>query len=157
MTTTTLPELRLHIYREQPAVSRAMNALDATLGEAGLDASLSDLIKLRASQINGCAYCVDMHSKDLRARGESEQRVFGVSAWREAPFYSERERAALALTEAVTLIARGIPEKVYDEAARHFDAGELAALIWSVAVINTWNRLAVTARDPMPGTYEPGG
>jgi AhpD family alkylhydroperoxidase len=155
MPTTTLPELRLHVYREQPQVSRAMNALDTALGETGLDPTLSDLIKLRASQINGCAYCVDMHSKDLRRAGESEQRVYGVAAWREAPYYSERERAALALTEAVTLIADGIPEDVYDEAARHFEPGELAALIWSIAVINTWNRLAVTARDPVPGTYQP--
>jgi AhpD family alkylhydroperoxidase len=134
-----------------------MNAFDAAVGEAGLEPSLSDLVKLRASQINGCAYCVDMHSKDARRNGESEQRVYGVAAWREAPYYGERERAALALTEAVTLIAGGIPEDVYDEAARHFEPAELAALIWSIAVINTWNRLAVTARDPVPGTYEPGG
>jgi AhpD family alkylhydroperoxidase len=157
MTVTTLPELRLHIYREQPQASRAMNALDAAVADTGLEPSLRHLILLRASQINGCAYCVDMHSKDARRVGESEQRVYGVSAWREAPYYTERERAALALTEAVTLIAGGVPEEVYEEAARQFEPGELAALIWSIAVINTWNRLAVTARDPIPGTYEPGG
>jgi AhpD family alkylhydroperoxidase len=155
MTATTLPELRLHVYREQPVIARALSAVDAAVAESGLDPTLRDLVLLRASQINGCAYCVDMHSKDLRRSGESEQRVYGVSAWHEAPYYSERERAALALTEAMTLIADGIPEQVYDDAADHFEPNELAALIWAVAVINTWNRVAITARDPVPGTYEP--
>jgi AhpD family alkylhydroperoxidase len=132
-----------------------MSALDTAIAESGLDPVLRNLIVLRASQINGCAYCVDMHSKDLRTLGESEQRVYGVSAWREAPYYSERERAALALTEAVTLLPNGIPEEVYDDAARHFDASELAALVWAVAAVNTWNRVAVTSRDPVPGSYEP--
>jgi alkylhydroperoxidase family enzyme len=96
-----------------------------------------------------------MHSKDARRGGESEERVYGVSAWREAPFYTERERAALALTEAVKLLPDGIPEEVYDEAARHFDAAELSALVWTIAVVNTWNRVAVTSRNPVPGSYDP--
>ena len=132
-----------------------MNALDGAVGDTSLDPGLRELVKLRASQINGCAYCVDMHSKDARRGGESEQRVYGVSAWREAPYYSERERAALALTEAVTLLPGGIPEEVFEEAARHFDAAELSALVWTIAVVNTWNRVAVTSRNPVPGSYDP--
>src|ERR1700741_4466925 len=132
-----------------------MNALDGAVGDTSLDPGLRELVKLRASQINGCAYCVDMHSKDARRGGESEQRVYGVSAWREAPYYSERERAALALTEAVTLLPRGLPEEVFEEAARHFDAAELSALVWTIAVVNTWNRVAVTSRNPVPGSYDP--
>ena len=157
MTTTTLSEPRLRVYREQPQVARAMSAADKAVAESGLDPSLLYLILLRASQINGCAYCVDMHSKDLRHAGESEQRVYGVAAWREAPFYSERERAALALAEAVTLLPNGIPEEAYGDAARHFEPKELSAIVWALAVINAWNRVAVTSRDPVPGTYEPGG
>ena len=147
---------RLQIYREQAAASRALNALDSAVAETGLEPSLRELVKLRASQINGCGYCIDMHWKDARAAGESEQRLYGLTAWREAPYYTPRERAAIALTEAVTLIADGVPEDVYAEAERHFEPSELAALIWSIAVINTWNRLAIPTGDPVPGTYEPG-
>ena len=155
MTATDTRTPRLRIYREQPAASRAMNALDEAVAQAGLEPGLLDLIKLRASQINGCAYCIDMHSKDARRGGESEQRVYGVVAWREAPYYTPRERAALALTEAVTLISGGVPEDVYAEAERHFPPAELAALIWSIVVINAWNRLAIPTGDPVPGSYEP--
>jgi AhpD family alkylhydroperoxidase len=158
--TTTLPETkvpRLRIYREQPRASRAMNALDDAVAEAGLEPSLRELIKLRASQINGCGYCIDMHSNDARRAGETEQRLHGLNAWREAPYYTPRERAALALTEAVTLIAGGVPGDVYAEAERHFQPSELAALIWSIVTINAWNRLAIPTGDPVPGTYEPGG
>lgn len=146
---------RLPVYRLQPEASRAMNALDAAVAKVGLEPSLRELIKLRASQINGCAYCVDMHSKDARRGGESEQRVYGLAAWREAPYYTDRERAAFALTEAVTLIADGVPGEVYAEAERHFDPEELAGLIWSIVTINAWNRLAIPTGDPVPGTYEP--
>jgi AhpD family alkylhydroperoxidase len=158
MTATELSETstpRLAVYRLQAKASRAMNALDAAVAETGLEPSLRELVKLRASQINGCAYCVDMHSKDARRGGETEQRVYGLVAWREAPYYTPRERAALALTEAVTLIAGGVPEEVYAEAARHFEPAELAALIWSIVTVNAWNRLAIPTGDPVPGTYDP--
>ena len=147
---------RLRVYRLQAAASRAMNALDDAVAEVGMEPSLRELIKLRASQINGCAYCVDMHSKDARRGGETEQRVYGLSAWREAPYYSDRERAAFALTEAVTLIADGVPQDVWAEAERHFDPEALAGLIWSIVTINAWNRLAIPTGDPVPGSYEPG-
>jgi AhpD family alkylhydroperoxidase len=156
MTATETRSPRLRVYRLQAEASRAMNALDDAVGAVGIEPSLRELIKLRASQINGCGYCIDMHSKDARRGGESEQRLYGLVAWREAPYYTDRERAALALTEAVTLIAGGVPEDVWAEAARHFDPEELAGLIWSIATINTWNRLAIPTGDPVPGSYEPG-
>jgi AhpD family alkylhydroperoxidase len=155
MTATDTHAPRLRIYREQAAASRAMNALDQAVTETELDPNLHNLIKLRASQINGCGYCIDSHWKDARRAGETEQRMYGLDAWREAPYYTPRERAALALTEAVTLIAGGVPQDVYAEAERHFEPAELAALIWSIAVINTWNRLAIPTGDPVPGSYEP--
>ena len=113
-------------------------------------------MKLRASQINGCANCLDMHTKDARARGESEQRLYLLDAWRESPFYSERERAALAWTEAVTLVAESrVPDAVYEEARRQFSDDELLALTMAVATINAWNRLNVALRT-VPGRYQPG-
>ncbi|HYY69312.1 MAG TPA: carboxymuconolactone decarboxylase family protein [Terriglobales bacterium] len=113
------------------------------------------MIKLRASQINGCAYCIDMHWKDLRAIGEQEQRLNGLDAWEESPYYSDRERAALAWTEAVTDIRNGhVPDQVYEEAAKQFSAKELADLTLAVAAINAWNRLAIAARA-VPGKYQP--
>ncbi|MGB8961522.1 MAG: carboxymuconolactone decarboxylase family protein, partial [Pseudonocardiaceae bacterium] len=105
---------------------------------------------------NGCAYCIDMHSKDARARGETEQRLYALNAWRETPFYTERERAALALTEAITLITDGhVSDEVYEQARRVFDEKEVGQIIWAAAVINTWNRLAIAARS-VPGSYQPG-
>jgi AhpD family alkylhydroperoxidase len=153
--TTETRSPRLRVYRLQAEASRAMNALDDAVADVGIEPSLRELIKLRASQINGCPYCVDMHSKDARRGGETEQRVYGLSAWREAPYYSDRERAAFALTEAVTLIADGVPQDVWAEAERHFDPEELAGLIWSIVTINAWNRLAIPTGDPVPGSYEP--
>ena len=126
------------------------------MSETDLDPTIRELVKLRASQINGCGYCIDMHWKDARRAGETEQRLYGLTAWREAPYYSDRERAALALTEAVTLIAGGVPDDVYADAERHFETAELAALIWRIVAINAWNRLAIPTGDPVPGTYEPG-
>ena len=155
MTATDTRAPRLRIYREQAAASRAMNAFDAVVAETGLEPRLRELIKLRASQINGCGYCIDMHFKDARRAGESEQRLYGLTAWREAPYYSPRERAALALTEAVTLIAQGVPADVYAEAEREFEPAELAALIWNIVAINAWNRLAIPTGDPVPGSYAP--
>jgi AhpD family alkylhydroperoxidase len=157
MTTTTTPEVRVHVYREQPEISRAMDAVQEAVDAAGIEPGLADLIRVRASQINGCGYCIDMHAKDLRRRGETEQRIYGLNAWREAPYYTDRERAALAFTEAVTLIPGGVSEEVHEEAARHFEPRELAALIWAIALINAWNRVAITSRDPVPGSYRPAG
>src|SRR6516225_9157001 len=123
--------------------------------ESGLDHKLLHLLKLRASQINGCAFCMDMHWKDARAAGETEQRLYGLDAWRESPYYTDRERAALAWTEVVTAITQGhVPDEVYEEAHRQFKEKELADLTLAVAAINAWNRLAISARTT-PGTYQP--
>ncbi|MGH3174805.1 MAG: carboxymuconolactone decarboxylase family protein [Streptosporangiaceae bacterium] len=145
-------EPRMEVGREAPAPMRAMVALDRAIE---VDPALRQLVRLRASMINGCAYCVDMHTKDARKAGESEQRLYAVAAWHEAPFFDERERAALALTDAVTLIGDGhVPPEVYALAASHFPPAELAQLIWAIAAINVWNRIAIAARM-RPGVYEP--
>jgi len=121
----------------------------------GLEPVLLDLIKLRASQINGCAYCIDMHWKDLRAAGEKEQRLYGLDAWEESPYYTDRERAALAWTEAVTNIQEGhVPDSVYEHVRKSFTEKELADLTVAVTAINSWNRLNIAART-VPGTYQP--
>ena len=121
----------------------------------GLETGLLDLIKLRASQINGCAYCIDMHWKDLRAAGEKEQRLYGLDAWEESPYYSDRERAALAWTEAVTNIQEGhVPDSVYEHVRKSFTEKELADLTVAITAINSWNRLNIAART-VPGTYQP--
>jgi AhpD family alkylhydroperoxidase len=131
-----------------------MDALDRYLAGSGLERPLILLAQLRASQINGCAYCLDMHWKDLRALGESEQRLCSLDAWRECPHYSERERAVLAWTEAVTLIADGrAADSVYDEVRPHLSERELADLTFAVAAINAWNRLSIAARI-VPGGYQ---
>src|SRR5215217_7005760 len=135
---------------------RAMLGLNGYEARSGLEPSLLELVKLRASQINGCAYCLDMHTKDARARGESEQRLYLLDAWRESPFYSARERAALAWTEAVTLVAESrVPDAVYAEVRRQFSDDELLALTMAVITINAWNRLNVALRT-VPGAYQPG-
>jgi AhpD family alkylhydroperoxidase len=132
-----------------------MLGLEAYLHESGLEIPLLHLIKLRASQINGCAYCLDMHWKDLRAIGENEQRLYGLDAWRESPYYTDRERAALAWTEAVTRITEGhVLDEVYEEVRPHFSEKELADLTLAVATINAWNRMAIASRA-VPGTYQP--
>src|SRR6185295_12361396 len=143
-------------YRKPPAGYRAFLALNQFVENCGLEHSLMELVKIRASQINGCAYCLDMHTIDARAAGESEQRIHVLPAWREAPFYSDRERAALAWTEAVTLVGEThVPDDVYDEARRQFSEEELVKLTWAVVVINGWNRIAVAFRSE-PGKYQPG-
>jgi AhpD family alkylhydroperoxidase len=148
---TTFEQPRMEIGRHARHAYRAMIAFD---GAIELDSSLGDLVRVRASMLNGCAYCVDMHTKDARAAGESEQRLYALATWHEAPFYTERERAALALTDAVTLVAESrVPREVYDDAARHFDEPELAQLIWTITAINAWNRIAVATRM-LPGEYE---
>jgi AhpD family alkylhydroperoxidase len=134
---------------------RAMFGMETYVRQSGLEPSLLELVKTRASQINGCAYCLDMHTKDARAHGESEQRLYALSAWRETPFYSERERAALAWTEAVTLIADGhVPDAVFEEVRPHFTEEELVNLTLAVVAINGWNRLSISFRA-VPGTYQP--
>jgi AhpD family alkylhydroperoxidase len=148
-------EMRLDARKAAPEVYRAMLALESTVRSSGLESNLLDLVRLRASQLNGCAYCIDMHSKDLRAEGESEQRLYLLEVWREAPFYSDRERAALAWTEAVTLISEGhVPDEVYDEARQHFTDAELVKLTLAAVAINGWNRFGIAFRAPA-GHYQP--
>lgn len=146
---------RFDYSQSTPGVYGAMDALDTYLQTCTIDRPLLLLVQLRASQINGCAYCLDMHWKDLRAVGEKEQRLYSLDAWCECPYYSDRERAALAWTEAVTQVANGhIPDAVYNEARVHFNEKELADLTLAIAAINAWNRLSIAARL-RPGTYEP--
>jgi AhpD family alkylhydroperoxidase len=145
---------RLHYGKAAPGIYDAMDALDQYAATCGLEESLLHLVRLRASQLNGCAYCLDMHWKDLRVLGENEQRLYSLDAWRESPFYSDRERAALAWTEAVTRIETHVPDAVYDEARAQFSEKELSDLTLVVATINAWNRLSIAARL-VPGAYQP--
>lgn len=146
---------RLEMKEASPNAYRAMLSLEEHIGKASLERPLIELVKMRASQINGCAYCIDMHSKDARAAGESEQRLYALTAWRETPFYTEREQAALAWVEAVTLIANGpVSDAVFEEACRHFSERELADLTLVCVTINGWNRFCV-AFQAVPGEYQP--
>lgn len=146
---------RLNYAAVAPKGVEALRALETYVRQSGIDHALLELVKTRASQINGCAFCLDMHTKDARAAGESEQRLYGLSAWREAPYYSARERAALAWTEAVTLVSEShVPDDVYEEVRRHFDEQELVNLTMAIVAINGWNRLAVSFRKEA-GTYQP--
>ena len=148
-------ETRFNIVKAAPGIYHAMRGLEEYLHQCGLEENLLHLVKMRASQINGCAYCLDMHSKDLRAGGESEQRLYTLDAWRECPWYSERERAALAWTEAVTLVANGhVPDEVYEQVKPHFSEKDLANLTLAIVAINGWNRLSIASRTE-PGTYQP--
>jgi AhpD family alkylhydroperoxidase len=154
METTTQP-VRLDFDRHAPGFSRAMGQLDnaATkeLDRVDFEPRLRELVRIRASQINGCAYCIDTHTRDARAIGETEQRLHGVVAWRETPYFSERERAALAFTEAITLVAADhVPAEAFDAAAAHFTPDELGALISLIVTINAWNAIAVTTRAWTP-------
>ena len=147
-------EPRLNPYKLSPKIYETMSALQSYVDSCGLERPLLELVKLRASQINGCAYCIDMHTKDARALGETEQRLYLLNAWRESPVYTERERAALEWTEAVTLVAAtNVPDDVYEVAARQFKPDELANLTLAIATINSWNRLAISFRA-VPGTYK---
>lgn len=146
---------RLNFKQLVPGTYRAMLALESYVHKSGLEPSLLELVKMRASQINGCAYCLDMHSKDARATGETEQRLYVLPAWREAPFYSDRERAALAWTETVTLLSEThVPDDVYQFARQHFSDEELVNLTIAIVAINGWNRLEVSFRG-VAGSYEP--
>jgi AhpD family alkylhydroperoxidase len=145
-----VPPVRLAVDELVPHINKAMNALDAAARKVSLEAPLLELVRLRASQLNGCAYCVDMHSRDARTGGETEQRLYALPVWRETPFFTARERAAFELTEAATrLTDGGVSDEVFDRAAAQFTEVELAELIWVITVINAWNRLGATAH-PWP-------
>jgi len=147
---------RLDYEKAAPAGIAALNRLQTYVDKSGLDRLLLELVKTRASQINQCAYCIDMHTKDARAAGETEQRLYGLSAWREAPYYSDRERAALAWTEAVTRIGGDIGDAAYEAVRAHFSDKEIVDLTLAVIAINSWNRLAIPFRTPA-GSYKPPG
>ena len=143
-------QARIGITSVAPEAYKAMSALEAYVRRCGLEKRLIELIKLRASQMNGCAFCIDMHWKDARAAGEEEQRLYGLNAWRESPYFSDAERAALALAETITRIADRadpVPDDVWNEATRHYSAGAVSALVLSVSLINVWNRLNAATRQ----------
>lgn len=146
---------RFDFAKAAPGAFQAMAGFEQYRQHIRLEESLVDLICLRASQINGCAFCLDMHWKDLRALGESEQRLYGLDAWRESPYYSERERAALAWTEAITLVANThVPDSVYEDVRAHFNEREIADLTLIAVAINSWNRICIASRKE-PGAYQP--
>jgi AhpD family alkylhydroperoxidase len=148
-------EPRIDARKYAQDAGKAMLALEQYLSGCGLDHKLIHLLKMRASQINGCAYCIDMHSKDARALGETEQRLYELDAWRETPFYTDRERAALAWIEAVTLVSQThVPDSAYDEVRKHFNEKEIVDLTYVASTINAWNRLAIALRA-VPGHYRP--
>jgi AhpD family alkylhydroperoxidase len=149
-------EARLNAQQVSPAAYTAMVGLETFVRKASkLEPSLVELVRMRASQINGCAYCIDMHSKDARGEGETEQRLYALNAWRETPFFTARERAALAWTEALTLISEGhAPDDVYQLVKQSFSDEELVNLTVAVIAINGWNRLAISLRS-IPGSYQP--
>ena len=146
---------RIDVSKVSPDAYRAIMGLELFVRHSGLEPSLLELVKLRASYMNGCAYCVDMHTKDALAAGETAQRLLAVPVWRETPFFTPRERAALAWTEAVTDLSRtGVPDEAYEEVRLHFDEAEVVSLTMAIITINGWNRLAITFRAPV-GTYQP--
>jgi AhpD family alkylhydroperoxidase len=151
--------VRLDFEAHAPSFARAMGELEKAatkeLDRAGIDPLVRELVRVRASQLNGCAYCIDMHTKDARAAGESEQRLYALPAWRETPYFSERERAALAFSEAVTLLAEDhVPTAAYDAVAAYFNPDEVAALVSLIVAINAWNAIAASTRTWTPGSYE---
>ena len=147
---------RIDVMHVSPGIIQSMLGLERQIRQAGFDSKLLDLVRMRASQINGCAYCLDMHSKDARAAGETEQRLYGLDAWRETPYYSTRERAALEWTEALTLVAEThVPDDVYERVREQFSEAELVHLSLAIVAINGWNRLNIAART-VPGGYVAG-
>ncbi len=139
------PAVRLAVDTLAPHMMKAMNALDAASRKTSLEAPLLELVRTRASQLNGCAYCVDMHTRDAREGGESERRLYALAVWRETPFFTARERAALELTEAATRLSEApVSDDVFARAAAEFGEVELAELVWTITVINAWNRLGAT-------------
>jgi AhpD family alkylhydroperoxidase len=146
---------RLNPYQAAPNSMKALAALEAQVANSGLDPTLMELVKIRASQINGCAFCLNMHTQDARAKGESEERIYLLDAWRESPLYTAHERAALAWTEAVTLVSQThVPDAVYEEVRAEFEPEELVKLTLLVATINAWNRFAVSFRSIHPAKAE---
>lgn len=138
---------RTDISKENPAAYQAMFGLENYLKSTSIDDRTKELIKIRASQINGCAYCINMHTKEARSKGETEQRIYALSAWRDTNYFTPEERAVLALTESVTVITKEhVPDEVYDEAARHFDAKQVGELIMAIITINAWNRIAISTK-----------
>lgn len=147
-------EPRMNFGDVDPDAQTAILGLEKYMAKTGLDRSLQELIKIRASQVNGCAFCLDMHTKDARKNGETEARIFGLDAWRESPFYTDEERAALALTEAVTLVSEThVPDEVYEQAKEQFGEKQLVQIIMAIVTINVWNRMAITTRM-VPGSFE---
>ena len=148
-------EPRLDAYKHSPGARSAMWGLEKLVRESGLEAPLLELVRMRTSQMNGCAYCLDMHSKDARAAGETEQRLYTLSAWRETAFFTDRECAALEWTEAVTDVAHShVPDDVYERVRKHFTEVELVNLTMAIVAINGWNRIAISFRM-VPGAYQP--
>jgi AhpD family alkylhydroperoxidase len=142
-----IPPVRLAVDELAPRINKAMNSLEAASRHTSLEPGLAELVRARASQLNGCAYCVDMHSRDAIKGGDTQQRLFALPVWRETPFFTARERAALELTEAGSKLTEGpVSDEVYAQAAAEFSETELAELIWTIAVINAWNRLGAIAR-----------
>jgi AhpD family alkylhydroperoxidase len=147
-------EPRMDFTKYAQEAQKALYALEKYLGTSGLDHKLIHLLKMRASQINGCAFCIDMHSKDARALGETEQRLYALDAWRETPFYAEEERAALEWVEAITLVSEThVPDQAFDQLKKHFSEKEIVDLTLLAGLINFWNRLAISMRT-VPGTYK---
>jgi AhpD family alkylhydroperoxidase len=151
--------MRMNYQAAAPEAFKAMIGLETYLGrqsrsEEGIDKPLMDLVKIRVSQINRCAYCIDIHTKEARGLGETEQRIYALSAWRETPFFTDRERAALAWAEANTLLPNGVEQTLFDEARRHFSEPQLVNLTLAIATINAWNRFGVSFA-PVPGSYRP--
>jgi AhpD family alkylhydroperoxidase len=156
MEATNIMKARIDLTHVRPGVVQAMLGLERQVRQGGLDERLLDLVRIRASQINGCAYCLDMHTKDARANGETEQRLYGLDAWRETPYFSARERAALEWTEALTLVSESrVPDDVFERVRAQFSEDELVHLSLAVVAINGWNRLNIAART-VPGDYVPG-
>lgn len=148
-------EPRINYVQVAPDAYKAMRGLEEYVASSGLEKPLYELVKTRASQINGCAFCLDMHTKDARKAGETEQRLYALSAWRETPFYTERERAALEWTEALTLISdTDVPDALYENVRKQFSESEIVALSMAIIAINGWNRLAISFRT-VPGSYNP--
>ena len=148
-------EPRLSYPKAAPGALDMMSQLQCYVDNSGLEKSLLELVKVRASQTNSCAYCIDMHTKDARANGETEQRLYGLSAWHESPFYTERERGALQWTEAVTLVSQThVPDEVYEQVRKQFSEKEIVDLTMAIIAINGWNRLAISFRS-VAGTYQP--
>ncbi|WP_353948284.1 carboxymuconolactone decarboxylase family protein [Sporolactobacillus sp. Y61] len=148
-------ESRLDYYTIAPGAAKIMMEFEKYIRSTNLDSTLLELVKTRASQINGCAFCLDMHTKDARANGETEQRLYGLNAWRETDYYSEQERAALALTEAITEISvKNVPDELYQKVRERFNEKDFVDLVYAIITINSWNRLAITMRA-VPGTYQP--